>query len=239
VKDRFRSKAELEKSYQQNQARNPMNEQTLGAFLRAVWERRKRNRMGGDYLLVTLLTGCRQQETCALMWRDRLTASEATRCNWVDLDHRKLFLHDTKNGQPHHLPLGDACIEVLLQRMNERSASKYVFPVRASTRTASPYYCHPDTFLKYCATDAAIPVLRTHDLRRTFGRFAEDLASYRQVKRLMNHSNPSDPTERYTEADWGRLATVMQRIECTLLACAPEVYSRLLVPPKYPPLPLA
>jgi integrase len=59
--------------------------------------------------------------------------------------------------------------------------------------------------------------LGMHDLRRTFGRVAEELTSYAVVKRLLNHRNTTDPTERYAEPDNERVFEALQLIELHML----------------------
>lgn len=241
LEGKFRSKAQLEQDYARRHVRNPMaaEDGSLGRFLIALWERRKRNRAGGDYLLLTLLLGTRESELRALCWRDQLTADEAVTLDWVDLDARKIMIQETKNGFWHELPIPDGAFAVLQQRMDDRTRrSRYVFPNRSSKSNRSPHLADADTLLDYVRADAGIQRLSTHDLRRTFGRFAENLLGYRRVKQLLNHRNASDTTERYTEAEWRSLGEAIQRVELAMLATAPVIYNRLLLPPSYPPLPI-
>jgi hypothetical protein len=241
VEDKFRTKAQLEKEYQARGVRNPMaaEDGSLGRFLIALWERRKRNRTGGDYLLLTLLFGTRESELAPLAWRDQLTAAEARTMAWFDMEARKIWIPDTKNHFSHELPVPDAAFAVLQQRFDDRLRhARYVFPNRSSKRSRSPHLVDADTLLDFVRADAGIERLTTHDTRRTFGRFAEDLVSYKMVKQLLNHRKASDTTERYTEAEWRSLANAIQRVELAMLSTAPAVYNRLLLPPQYPPLPL-
>lgn len=69
--------------------------------------------------------------------------------------------------------------------------------------------------------------LGMHDLRRTFGRVAEGLTSYAVVKRLLNHRNTTDPTERYAEPDKERVFEALQLIELHMLMTSPELYNTL------------
>lgn len=241
IEDKFRSKSQLEKEYQARGVRNPMAAEngSLGRFLIALWERRKRNRNGCDFLLATLLLGTRESELMPLHWRDQLTAAEARTMAWVDMDARRVWLPDTKNHFPHDLPVPDAVFAVLQQRLDDRARhARYVFPNRSSKRSRSPHLTDADTLLDFIRADAGIDRLSTHDLRRTFGRFAEDLVSYKMVKQLLNHRKVSDPTERYTEAEWQALSNAIQRVEIAMLSTAPVIYNHLLLPPQYPPLPL-
>jgi len=241
IKGKFRSKTELEKEYQRKGVRNPMgaDDGSLGRFLLALWERRKHNRTGGDFLLLTLLFGTRESELTPLAWRDQLTAAEARTMAWLDMDARRIWLPDTKNHFSLDLPVPDAAFAIFQQRLDDRAGhARYVFPNRSSKRSRTPHLVDADTLLDFVREDAGIDRLTTHDLRRTFGRFAEDLISYKRVKQLLNHRKVSDPTERYTEAEWRSLSESIQRVEIAMLSTAPVIYNRLLLPPQYPPLPL-
>ena len=87
---------------------------------------------------------------------------------------------------------------------------------------------------EYLCAEAEIVKLGMHDLRRTFGRVAEELTSYAVVKRLLNHRNTTDPTERYAVPDEERIFEALQRIELHMLMTAPKLYNTLLASAKYP-----
>lgn len=232
LEDMFRSKADLERDYQARLSRNPLGlrDGTLGRFLEALWARRLKNRLGADYLLLTLLLGARKNETASLQWRDWLTAAEAAKSSWVDLDLRLVRFYRTKNGNDHELPLADAVFEILKQRRDDREPrERYVFPVRSSKKTTKAvHYSDAKTILGYVREDAGLEVLRTHDLRRTFGRIAEELTSERMVKRLLNHTDPRNPTARYMDPEWPRIIEVMQKVEGAILSAAPYVLKALV-----------
>jgi integrase len=241
LEQKWRSTTQMETDYQRRGSRNPMGEEdgSLGRFLIALWQRRKHNQEGADFLLLTLLCGTRISELPGLCWRDRLTDDEARTMPWVDLDRRWIWIADTKNHSIHELPVADAALELMKRRMDERGKERYVFPPRFkdSKRCRTPHLSDSSTLLEYVRVDAQIPVLRQHDLRRTFGRFAEEHASYRVVKALLNHRDVSDTTSRYTEAEVRRLREAMQKIELAILANAPVIYNGLLSLPTYPRLP--
>lgn len=238
LEGRFRNKAQLERDFAERGARNPLGvrDGSLGRFLEATWQRRRRNRQGADYLLLTLLLGGRLQETAALHWRDRITDAEALRVSWIDPDRRVGHFHNTKNSYDHDFPISDGALELLKQRRDDRrSGDRYVFPVRSTKKVkGAQHYTDPKTILAYVAADAGLKVLRTHDLRRTFGRIAEETTSATMVKRLLNHKRPGDATERYTEAEWERFKEVSQALEVAILKNCAEVYNALLPAQKYP-----
>src|SRR3990167_7421040 len=68
-----------------------------------------------DYLLLILFTGLRRQEAAKLKW------------DQVDLKGKTLTILDTKNRQPHALPLSEYLYDLLIKR-NQNTNSEYVFP---------------------------------------------------------------------------------------------------------------
>ncbi|MCP6503140.1 integrase, partial [Klebsiella pneumoniae] len=77
VQKKFRTRSELEDSYRAKGVRNPLSpKDTLGRFLGALHNKRGFNRLGCDYLLLTILTGARKEETATLCWREALTEEE-------------------------------------------------------------------------------------------------------------------------------------------------------------------
>lgn len=98
VSKKYRTREQLEAAYEEKGIRKPLSDRnTLGAFLNAVWGRRKENRTGCDYLLLSVLWGTRKEEAASLVWREKLTNEEAKITSHVCLDTRKLFFFDTKN----------------------------------------------------------------------------------------------------------------------------------------------
>lgn len=76
IQQKYRTRVELEEAYAKKGVRNPLSpDDTLGAFLDAVWQRRKQplNRTGCDYLLFTLVFGNRKNESAKVKWRDRIS----------------------------------------------------------------------------------------------------------------------------------------------------------------------
>lgn len=243
VQKKFRTRSELEDSYKAKGVRNPLSpKDTLGRFLTALHNKRSFNRLGCDYLLLTVLLGARKEETATLCWRESLTKEEAKTTSYVDLENRLIRFYDTKNRNDHELPICDAVKRVLEDRRDIVTDSgirpekqKWVFPAR-SNRSKAGHYSDSKSLREYICADAGITKLGMHDLRRTFGRVAEELTSYAVVKRLLNHRNTTDPTERYAEPDQERVFEALQRIELHMLMTAPTLYNALLASSKYPPL---
>lgn len=244
VQKKFRTRSELEDSYKAKGVRNPLSpKDTLGRFLTALHNKRSFNRIGCDYLLLTVLLGARKEETASLCWRESLTKEEAKTTSYVDLDKRVIRFYDTKNRNDHELPICDAVKRLLEDRRDIVQESEtrqerlmWVFPAR-SKRSKVGYYSDSKSLREYLCQEAGITKLGMHDLRRTFGRIAEELTSYAVVKRLLNHRNTTDPTERYAVPDEERIYEALQRIELHMLITAPKLYNALLASAKYPPLP--
>jgi integrase len=244
VQKKYRTRSELEENYRKNNIRNPLSPRdTLKKFLDAVYYKRFTNRLGSDYLLVTILSGTRKEESASLCWRDKITDEEAKKTNYVDLKNRIMFFYDTKNRNNHTLPICDAMYRILEDRrdlveetyIGYARLEKYVFPARSKRSKTGHYSDSKELRIKICE-EAGIIKLGVHDLRRTFGRIAEELASYAVVKRLLNHRNTTDPTERYADPDFERVKEALQRIELNILSKSPRLYNALLASEKYPPI---
>ncbi|HBK4689132.1 TPA: integrase [Serratia marcescens] len=244
VQKKFRTRSELEDSYRAKGVRNPLSpKDTLGRFLTALHNKRNFNRLGCDYLLLTILLGARKEETASLCWREHLSVEEVKTSSYVDLEKRIIRFYDTKNRNDHELPICDAVKRILEDRRDivqeaetRQERLKWVFPSR-SKRSKVGHYSDSKSLREYLCVEADIVKLGMHDLRRTFGRIAEELTSYAVVKRLLNHRNTTDPTERYAEPDQERVFEALQRIELHMLMTAPKLYNALLASKNYPPLP--
>lgn len=244
LEKKFRTRSELERDYKLNNARNPMSQEELGRWLSSCMKYRdKGNRTGGDYLLLTLLLGTRRSELFNLRWIEEVRGAEQKQCSWVDLGKRTIFLYDTKNRSDHTIPVCDGAYKLLKERRaivleefaHNFDKSQYVFPP-VSKVAKLPHYSDAKSLFSYIKKDAGIEKLGIHDLRRTFGRMAEESGvSYSLVKRMLNHRNTADVTERYTEVQWDRLARALQTVEVMMLSTCPKLYN-LLLSPKHPPL---
>ncbi len=148
-----------------------------------------------DYLLLLLFTGLRRTECATLRWED------------VDLEGKTLTVIDTKNREPHTLPLSDFLYDLLSRRL-EQSDSDHVFP--GSGRTG--HIVEPRRHMERVAEQSGVS-FTLHDLRRTFITAAErlDIPAY-ALKRLLNHKIGNDVTAGYIVADVERLRKPMQII---------------------------
>ncbi len=154
-----------------------------------------------DYLHFLLFTGLRRSEASSLMW------------DVVDFKDKTFTIKDTKNKEPHTLPMSRG-IEELLQTRFSSSASDFVFPSPVSIRRP---LTEPRTAISRVTELSGIG-FTCHDLRRTFITIAEslDIPAY-ALKRLLNHKMPNDVTAGYIVKNVDRLRRPIQMIEDFIL----------------------
>ncbi|MEA2078735.1 MAG: tyrosine-type recombinase/integrase [Pseudomonadota bacterium] len=142
------------------------------------------------------------------MRRDRLDVGKV-----VDFGDCTFIIRETKNHQPHTLPMSDFLVD-LLTRRHEARESPFVFP----SKSERGYLIEPRTAVERVASLSGVP-FTLHDLRRTFITIAEglDIPGY-ALKRLMNHKDPNDVTAGYIVNDVERLRGPMQRITDFLIS---------------------
>ncbi|MGS1020578.1 tyrosine-type recombinase/integrase [Burkholderia glumae] len=249
----YRSRAQVAMEREERGARNPLSpSETLGPFLEAAWSKRLENdnRTGVDFLILMLLLGCRKSEHAKCQWAELLSVDERKTTSHVWLDEGgeygpHVFLHKTKNGRNHRLPLGRMATE-LLRRRQEAAAEEtmrrgfgaksraFVFPAR-SKFSKSGHYSDATALLASLRTETGIGKLAPHDLRRSFGAVMTSLDVPETVKRrFLNHADAS-VTDTYTKPEWLMLREWMERIEQAVLSKAPNVYNALK-PIDWPPL---
>lgn len=154
-----------------------------------------------DYLHFLLFTGLRRTEAAKLSW------------NMVDFDDQSFTIPDTKNHNPHSLPLSDFLLDLLKTRYENRE-NDYVFP----GKTDKGYLLHPRTAVDR-VVDLSGVEFSPHDLRRTFITIAEslDIPAY-ALKRLLNHKMMNDITAGYIVTSVERLRRPMQQITDFILS---------------------
>ncbi|MGH8225798.1 MAG: tyrosine-type recombinase/integrase [Gammaproteobacteria bacterium] len=155
-----------------------------------------------DYLITLLLTGLRRSEALNLTW-DR-----------VDFKARTLTIKDTKNREPHTLPLPKYLLGLFSERY-ERSAGKNVFSGSDEKRIDNLRFA-----LARVVEQSGVS-FSPHDLRRTFATIAErlDIPAY-ALKRLLNHKQSADVTAGYVVIDVERLRAPMEKITDFVLKAA-------------------
>ena len=162
-----------------------------------------------DLLQFLLLTGLRAGEACSLSWA------------YVDVRDGVIEVPDTKNREPHLLPLSKRLAEIIARRA-EAKAGPYVFAAKSDLKAPYPYGTLRGWF-QTVADECGVRIT-AHDLRRTFASIAEELdISASTVKRLLNHrTGRSDVTEGYVIPSAARLRGAMQRIEDRILEIAKD-----------------
>jgi integrase len=183
--------------------RRRIEREELRAWLQAVATERERNPVAADFLELCLFTGLRRSEAAGLRLGD------------VNLRGARFTIRDTKNRDPHTLPVGPHVFELLKRRAAAAHAegSDYLFP--GTGRSG-----HLDTPHKAIqrVTEACGVAFSSHDLRRTFASIAEslDVPAY-ALKRLLNHRSEGDVTAGYVVIDTERLRGPMELVEGFIL----------------------
>ena len=122
-----------------------------------------------------LLTGLRKSELLKSRWAD------------VDWNREELTIQDTKNGRPHHLPLSSAAL-ALLRQLPRQEGNPFVFPGREDGKNL----VNIDKAWRRIRTEAGVPDVRLHDLRRTVGSWlAQSGNSLHLIGRVLNHRTAS------------------------------------------------
>jgi integrase len=150
-----------------------------------------------DFLLFLLFTGLRRNEAARLKWSQ------------VDFEESAFTIVDTKNKEPHTLPMSGYLYDMLKTRHQSLKENSYVFP---STGRAG-YIQEPKRAIDTITANTGV-FFTCHDLRRTFATIAEslDLSSY-TVKALLNHKQQTgDVTGGYIQINVDRLREPMQKV---------------------------
>lgn len=178
-----------------------------------------------DFFKFLLFTGLRKNEALTLQWCD------------VDFEAQTFTVTDTKNHNPHTLPMTTYTKKLLEERLRFRE-NNFVFPgtgksghlyeprkqILVIERETAKIINRIDSEEEYRARqekapDSLKPGIRfmPHDLRRTFATFAENVVSYSELKRLLNHSTEDDVTQGYLVLTVERLRAPMQKVTDTLI----------------------
>ncbi|MDP8162426.1 tyrosine-type recombinase/integrase [Pasteurella skyensis] len=135
-----------------NKATRAFNENELKLFMKWLPLSSFRPKIQNIFLL-TLFTGCRTGEICAIAWDD------------VDFKKKTVFLRETKTGASRYVQLSSQAM-MLLKSIEQ--SSKYVFQVRKKEKTMSQKYLTECTWnLRRRGLMINIEHWSPHDLRRT------------------------------------------------------------------------
>lgn len=142
----------VEKNPERSRDRFLMPEE-LSKFFSAV--EKEKNKTIRDYVLLSLFTGARRGNMVSMRWAD------------ISFQEKIWCIPDTKNKEPHVVPLIDEAISILKDRLAEQKNKKsdFVFPGNGK----DGYMVEPRFGWKRILKEAGISNLRIHDLRRTLG----------------------------------------------------------------------
>lgn len=170
------------------------------------------NETARDYLLLILFSGLRRTEGFSLEWQH------------VDLHGKTLTIPDTKNGEPHTLPLSSFLHKLLSDRFERwHQPTGYVFPGWSKTGHITNMQ-HAMKHLKAAGYSYTL-----HDLRRTFITTAVDLQlNDWTVKRLANHKMLDVTGKHYAMTDMSKLREPMERISAEMLRMARDSYGKVI-----------
>ena len=138
------------KKYKETSRDRFLRREELPRFFEALSQ--EENETARDYILMSLLTGARKSNVLAMRWQEIRFASG----EW--------HIPETKNGEPHIVPLSDTALAILEKRRGQDN-SPYVFP---GTGEAG-HLADPKRAWMRVLEKAEIENLRIHDLRRTLG----------------------------------------------------------------------
>ena len=132
-----------------------------------------------DFVLLLLYTGARRGNVQQMRW------------DQIDWDARTWRIPRTKNGKPQTIPLEDAELELLRERLHVADGvSEYVFPARRGSSV--PYLTEPKKAWHALLARAGIEDFHMHDLRRTLASFMADTgATLHVVGSALGHSSPA------------------------------------------------
>lgn len=162
--------------------------------------------VGCDFFELLTFTGLRKTEAASLKWEQ------------VDFDRKILTVRETKNEQPHVIPLTDHLIKLLDRRKNhaDEVGSDWVFP-SPGRKNRDGYLADPRSVADL-VTDKCGVKFRNHDLRRTFiTACVRAGVSEFFWKRLLNHSMGGSVTYGYIQAKVEDLREAMEAVTGYLL----------------------
>ncbi|KJV62554.1 phage integrase family protein [Rickettsia amblyommatis str. Ac/Pa] len=170
-----------------------LTREEIPRFFTAISE--EQNQVMKDFFLIALYTSVRKDNVLTMRWEQ------------ISFADKQLYLPDTKNGDPHRLPLLDQAVEILKAR-KEQSDSIWVFP---SETSSSGHLQEPKKAWKRICKKAGIENLRIHDLRRTIPSWmAMTGANQYVIGQLLNHRDPRS-TAVYTRLATDTAREYMQR----------------------------
>lgn len=145
----------------------------LKSFFQSVAD--EENETIRDYVLISLLTGARRENVLTMKW------------DQVSLSRKEWRIPETKNGEPHVLPLTVEAMLILESRRKYKN-SDFVFEGNGKTG----HLVEPKKGWARIKKRAGIEDLRLHDLRRSLGSWqATTGASLPIIGKTLAHKNVS------------------------------------------------
>jgi integrase len=146
------------KKFKEKSRRRFLRKDEVPRFFKALAE--ETNHTIRDYILISLLTGARKTNVLEMEWRQ------------INFMLQEWYIPETKNSEPHVIPLAAPAIEILQERL-QHSQSSYVFPGKGK----SGHLVEPKKGWSRILKQAGISELRLHDLRRTLGSWMAALGA--------------------------------------------------------------
>lgn len=110
-----------------------------------------------DFILMALLTGARKGNVLAMQWKD------------ISLQNEIWRIPDTKNGEPHNVPLSPQAMEILQKRKQIQELSDIITPYVFPGEGKEGHFADPKKPWQRLREKSELHDLRLHDLRRTLG----------------------------------------------------------------------
>ncbi len=191
------------KKYKEKSRERFLRRDELPRFFVALSQ--EENETARDYILMSLLTGARKSNVLAMRWQEIRFASG----EW--------HIPETKNGEPHIVPLSDAALEIL-HRRRDQDNSPYVFPGTG----VSGHLADPKKAWKRVLARAEIDNLRIHDLRRTLGSWmAANGATTAIIGKTLAHKS-QQATKIYERLDLDPVRDSVEKATAAMMQHVPR-----------------
>ena len=170
------------KKFKEKSRQRFLRKDEIPRFFKALTE--EENTTVRDYILISLLTGARRTNVLQMKWDE------------VNFNLSEWHIKETKNGEPHTIPLTSSALEIL-QTRRKGAESPYVFPGSGK----AGHLADPKKAWKRILSRAEITDLRIHDLRRTLGSWMGALgATTAIIGKTLAHKS-SEATKVYERID--------------------------------------
>lgn len=146
-------------------------------------------------VVLALSTGARKMEILRLTWQD------------IDFNRRVMTFHNTKNGERRVVPLVVHALQLVEQRFEDSSNSRFVFPSRNGKK---PFDIQ--RAWKAALREAEISDFRFHDLRHSAASYlAMNGASLAEISEILGHKTLA-MVKRYAHLSEAHTAGVVARM---------------------------